>query len=125
MNLKEVDRLQGIEGVFEKRLKQREAALQRGVGVRQVKRLLKRYRESGPAGLVSGHRGKVSNRRIGLPVRSRIMDWVRDRQRGKPFRFERLLDSADKVRYGDMADSAAAGDLPVAQSVCFLHEGLL
>ena len=79
MNMKEVDRLQGIEGVLEKRLKQREAALQRGVGVRQVKRLLKRYRESGAPGLVSGHRGKVSNRRIGLPVRSRIMDWVRER----------------------------------------------
>ena len=139
MNMKEVDRLQGIEGVLEKRLKQREAALQLGVGARQVKRLLKRYRESGAPGLVSGHRGKVSNRRIGLPVRSRIMDWVRDRQRGKPFRFERflahrfgqrptdprLLGSADKVRYGRTADSAAAGDLPVAQSVCFLHEGLL
>ena len=72
------------------------------------------------------------------PVRDRPDGIGRDRQRGKPFRFERflahrpgqrptdarLLGTADKVRYRDMADSAAAGDLPMALSVCFLHEGL-
>ena len=61
LSMAEADRAVVIGQVAEKRLRQREAADRLGLSVRQVKRLLARYRERGPAGLVSGHRGKVSN----------------------------------------------------------------
>ena len=54
MSRKEVDRLEVIQAVVGKRLKQREAAGQLGLTVRQVKRLVRRYREAGASGLVSG-----------------------------------------------------------------------
>ena len=58
MSYKEADRVGLIRAVVEKRLRQREAAKRLGIGVRQVKRLVRRYRSDGPAGLVSGHRAK-------------------------------------------------------------------
>ena len=50
-----------IQRVKEKRLKQRETAGMLGVSIRQVKRLLRAYREKGAAALVSKRRGKPSN----------------------------------------------------------------
>ena len=58
MSRKEVDRAGGIRLVVEKQLQQKEAAGQLGLSVRQVKRLVQRYRAEGPAGLVSRRRGK-------------------------------------------------------------------
>ena len=43
--------------VVEKRLKQREAAERLGLSVRQVKRLAKRYRARGAAGMASAGAG--------------------------------------------------------------------
>ena len=63
--MEEADRAVVIGQVAEKRVRQREAAERLGVSVRQVKRLLARYRERGPGGLVSGHRGKASNNALG------------------------------------------------------------
>lgn len=63
-----------LRGVGKKRLRQREAAARSGVGVRQVKRLVKRYRERSPAGLVSGHRGKRANNAIGDDLRREVME---------------------------------------------------
>ncbi|MBK8528030.1 MAG: helix-turn-helix domain-containing protein [Rubrivivax sp.] len=45
-------------------MSQAQAALVLGISVRQVKRLCRRVREQGPAGLVSRKRGVPSNRRI-------------------------------------------------------------
>jgi len=63
MSRKEVDRLSVIQSVVSKQLRQREAAAQLGVTVRQVKRLVRRYRESDAAGLVSRRRGSVPTMR--------------------------------------------------------------
>ena len=71
LSMAEADRAAVIGQVAEKRLRQREAAERLGVSVRQVKRLLSRYRERGAAGLVSGHRGKVSNNALEAAVRMR------------------------------------------------------
>ena len=79
MSYKEADRVGLIRAVVEKRLRQREAAKRLGMGVRQVKRLVRRYRSDGPAGLVSGHRGKRPNNAIDAGVRREVLDLVRKR----------------------------------------------
>ena len=65
MSLVEVDRVAVIRDVVEKRLRQDRAAERLRVRVRQVQRLAARCRRRGAAGLISGHRGKRSNRAIG------------------------------------------------------------
>ena len=49
--MREVDRLEVIREVLGKRLGQREAGERLGICVRQVKRLVRRYRERGVRGL--------------------------------------------------------------------------
>ncbi len=68
-----------IRAVVERRLKQSEAAVRLGVGVRQVKRLARRFREGGAAGLVSGHRGRRPNNALPDEVRQAVLSRVRER----------------------------------------------
>jgi len=79
MSHREVDRLEVIQAVAGKRLKQREAAVQLGLTVRQVKRLVRRYRESGAPGLVSRRRGRRPNNAIATAVCEEVMALVRER----------------------------------------------
>ena len=79
LSMKEADRASVIGQVAEKRLGRREAAERLGLSVRQVKRLLARYRERGSSGLVSGHRGKPSNNAIDDGVRREVVGLVRER----------------------------------------------
>lgn len=76
MSHKEIDRLEVIQQVTTKQLRQKAAARQLGLSVRQVKRLLRRYRLQGPAGLVSRHWGKRANNAITDSVRLAIMALV-------------------------------------------------
>ena len=60
MSSKEISRLEVMQKLREKRLSQKEAST--GVSVRQIKRLLKSYRQAGAKGLVSKqHGGKGNN----------------------------------------------------------------
>ncbi len=77
--MREVDRLEVIREVAGKRLRQREAGERMGLSVRQVKRLLRRYRELGARGLISGHRGRKANNAIAPEVRAEILGVVRER----------------------------------------------
>ena len=72
MSSAERERLCVIRQVLGKGLRQREAAEQLGICVRQVKRLVRAWRVEGDAGLVSRQRGKLSNRRLDGDVRGRI-----------------------------------------------------
>lgn len=73
----EVDRLEVIQSIQRRQLKQAEAAQQLGISVRQVRRLLHRYRQAGAAGLVSRHRGKRPNNAIPPATRDAILTLVR------------------------------------------------
>ena len=77
--MREVDRLEVIREVAGKRLRQREAGERMGLSVRQVKRLVRRYREFGARGLISGHRGREANNAIAPEVRAEILGVVRER----------------------------------------------
>ena len=77
--MKEVDRLEVIREVLGRRLRQREAGERMGICVRQVKRLVRRYRELGARGLKSGHRGRQAPNAIAPEVRREILGVVRER----------------------------------------------
>ena len=92
--MRESDRAGVIGQVAEKRLRQGEAAERLGLSVRQVKRLLARYRERGPSGLVSGRRGKPSNNAMAEAARREAMELVRERYPdfGPTFAREKLVE---------------------------------
>ena len=111
LSMRESDRVGVIREVVERRLRQREAAVRLGLGVRQVKRLAARYRERGAAGLVSGHRGRRSNNAIDASVRREVLELVRERywDFGPTFAREKLVEehgyrlSAETLRQWMMA----------------------
>ncbi len=61
MSTEELERLEVIRKVVDKRLTQAVASRQVGVTVRQIKRLVKKYRDYGAKGLISKQRGQISN----------------------------------------------------------------
>ena len=58
MSRKEIGRMEVSRRVVSERLRRKEATCQLALSIRRVKRWVPRYRERGPAGLVSRHRGK-------------------------------------------------------------------
>jgi transposase len=64
MSERELSRLEVIQRVKKKSLKQREAAELLRLTLRQVKRLCQAYGKAGAAGLVSKRRGRPSNNRL-------------------------------------------------------------
>ena len=79
MSAKERERLVVVRAVGEGRLKQAAAAERLGVSVRQVKRLVRAWRGSGAAGLVSKRRGRPSARRIDEQSKQGWSDLIRQR----------------------------------------------
>lgn len=63
LSVPELGRLRAVELYIAGKLTQIQAAAELRLGVRQVKRLVRRYRNEGPAGLTSRRRGRPSNRR--------------------------------------------------------------
>ena len=53
-----------------------------GISIRQVKRILRAYREEGAQGLVSKRRGGESNNRLGKEVKQKVMDLLLEKYRG-------------------------------------------
>ena len=69
----ELHRLRVIQAVIEKRMRQREAAEELGLGVRQVQRLVQHYRAQGEAGLVSRQRGKAPGNQKPAALREQVL----------------------------------------------------
>lgn len=61
MSHKELDRLQIIQESVNRHITQEQAAVRIVVSIRQVKRLVHRYRNEGPVGLIFRRRGKRPN----------------------------------------------------------------
>lgn len=79
MSRKERERLKLVEQVEQRALSQKEAGRLMGLSVRQVRRLVKRYRRQGDAGLVHRLRGRESNRKIPLVRREAALALIRER----------------------------------------------
>jgi transposase len=82
MSAAERERLVVVRQVIEGRLTQAVAAERLGLGVRQVKRLVRAYRSMGAKGLVSRQRGRVSPRRLGEAKRAEIAGLLSDKYQG-------------------------------------------
>jgi transposase len=82
MSAKELSRLEVMHRLSEKRMSQKEAGRILNVSVRQVKRLLKAYRQQGAAGLVSKHRGRRSNNRLPEEVKQKALNLLKTKYQG-------------------------------------------
>ncbi|QFT71033.1 hypothetical protein FIU93_29870 (plasmid) [Labrenzia sp. THAF35] len=79
MSQKELNRLEAIQKIRDRRLSVVDAARLLSLSRSQVHRLLQAYDRDGAAGLVSGKRGRPSNRRHGDEFRNAVLDLVRER----------------------------------------------
>jgi hypothetical protein len=79
MSRREIDRLEVIRRVQERRLTQVKAAQLLGLGPRQVRRLCTSYEQHGAPALVSRKRGKTSNRRLPEALQARAVELVREK----------------------------------------------
>ena len=82
MSKEEMDRLEMMKQLQEKRISQRSTAKELGVSVRHVKRLLRAYRQEGPPGLVSKQRGRPSHHQMDPKTVRRALDLLKGRYRG-------------------------------------------
>src|SRR5579872_6835533 len=73
MSRKERDRLAMMRQVKEKKLRLGQAAQMLGLSYRQAKRVWKRYRTQGDAGLVHRLRGRPSSRRKAAALREQVL----------------------------------------------------
>ncbi|PSU38797.1 ISNCY family transposase [Photobacterium phosphoreum] len=78
MNEKEIFRLGTIRDVCEKRIKRKDAAQLLNVSVRQVQRLITRYRDIGAAGLVHQRRGQSPGNKINADIRSQCLNLIHE-----------------------------------------------
>lgn len=78
MSVKETERIPVLERLMAKRIKQKHAAKQLGVSVRQVRRLLKRYKRDKAGGLVHKNRGRASNRAVAREEKDRAIELIKE-----------------------------------------------
>lgn len=82
LSAKEAERLRVLVAVEAKALSRSTAALQLRITPRQLKRVLKRFRDEGPSGLRSRRRGQPSNHRLSPEVRQQVLELARSRYAG-------------------------------------------
>lgn len=77
MSIKETERIAVMDNLAAKKIKQKHAAKQLNLSVRQVQRMLKRYKREGVNGLVHKSRGRISNRAIKQEEKNRIIALIK------------------------------------------------
>jgi len=82
MSAKELSRLEVMQKLSEKRMSQKEAGASLHMSTRQIKRLLRAYRQKGAAGLVSKHRGRKGNNRLAESVKKQALNLLKTKYRG-------------------------------------------
>jgi len=82
MSAKELSRLEVIQRVSRKQMSQKEAGRMLALSTRQIKRLLRAYRQQGAAGLVSKHRGRPGNNRLAEKVKKQALNLLKTKYQG-------------------------------------------
>ena len=102
MSTKELNRLEVMQKLSEKRMRQKEAGRILDVSTRQIKRLLRAYRQQGAAGLVSKHRGRKGNNRLAEEVQKRALNLLKTKYQGfgPTLAHEKLVEK-DKLQLSD------------------------
>ncbi len=78
MSMLELERVKVIQAVIERRLKRYQAAEHLGLSLRQMTRIVDRYRNFGAAGVPSRHRGKASNHQLPAGISGRAIALIRE-----------------------------------------------
>ena len=107
MSSKERVRLEALGRVKRSELTVAAAAALMGLSLRQARRVWRRFKAEGDAGLVHRHRGRASNRRLGEDVRERV---VKRHQ-------ERYADSGPTLACEKLAADGLAGQPQHADGV--------
>ena len=102
MSPKELSRLEVMQRLSEKRMRQKEAGRILKVSTRQIKRLLKAYREKGAAGLVSKQRGRKGNNCLSEEVKKQALNLLKTKYKGfgPTFAHEKLVEK-EKLKLSD------------------------
>ena len=79
MSTKELTRLEIMQRLEQKALKQKEAAEILGLSERHVKRLYRTYRKHGASGLISKRRGRPSNHQMSFQKKQQVIDLLHSR----------------------------------------------
>jgi transposase len=79
MSKRELTRIEVMQRLKDKRMKQKGAAQLLGISTRQVKRLWQAYCQKGAKGLVSQRRGKPSNNRLDAGVTQQALDLIKEK----------------------------------------------
>ena len=82
MSEEEINRSEILRMANERQITQKTGARRTGVTERHFRRLLQRYRLQGPEGIISGHRGKPSNNRMGEKKKEKILDKLKEDYHG-------------------------------------------
>ena len=82
MTSNEIKRCEILKMAEEKKITQKAGSQQIGVSDRHFRRLLRRYRKEGPAGMISGHRNKPSNNLMAPGKRKIIVDKLKAEYEG-------------------------------------------
>ena len=83
MSAKERDRLKVLHEVRKRHITQRQAAVELGMSVRWVRKLLRRWRDQGDAGLRHGLRGRRSNRKAPEELKRRAVELYGKKKQAK------------------------------------------
>jgi transposase len=97
LSMKETERITILNNLIGKRIKQKHASSQLGISIRQVQRLVKRYKREGIAGLTHKSRGRVSNRALLPEKQERIISLIKTQYSdfGPTFASEKLAERDD------------------------------
>jgi Helix-turn-helix domain len=106
MSAVERERVVVVRAILAGRLLQRDGAEQLGICLRQMKRLVRNWRDLGDAGLVSRQRGRVSPRQLEAAVEMKIVSLLRGQYQGfgptlaaeKLFEREQVVISRESLR---------------------------
>jgi len=79
MSHAEVDRLQVVQKITAKQITQVDAAQLLGISYRQVKRIVKQYRQYGAISIVSKRRGKPSNNQLPVKLKAIVLSIINEK----------------------------------------------
>lgn len=77
MSKKETTRITILDKLVARLIKQKHASKQLGISIRQVQRMVKRYKREGASGLTHLSRGQAGNRALSLEKKEQIIDLLK------------------------------------------------
>jgi hypothetical protein len=114
ISMRDLDRLKCIQAVIDGEMKPGRAAERLRLSVRQVERLVIRYRAEGPIGLISRHRNRAGNRGLKAPLVEHVLGILRERYAdfGPTLAAEKL-----RTRHGIMLATETVRQIQIASGL--------